>query len=176
MAGDNTGCRVHFPVAQRVLQRQGARACKRAWAQRAGKNEGNATVALPRPARSSMLAGRPGGAPHERMGDPTGDLPGGSCIISRDTPDQRWENARGAQVGPQRKQHPWQDSNLQPPDPWSGALPLSHTDTCCLRAFHHATGPRLRPPAQRTRARKRALAQRARGRVSSVEAAVTGKK
>ena len=24
--------------------------------------------------------------------------------------------------------HPWQDSNLQPPDPWSGALPLSHTD------------------------------------------------
>ena len=27
------------------------------------------------------------------------------------------------------KEHPWQDSNLQPPDPWSGALPLSHTDT-----------------------------------------------
>ena len=26
--------------------------------------------------------------------------------------------------------HPWQDSNLQPPDPWSGALPLSHTDRC----------------------------------------------
>ena len=28
------------------------------------------------------------------------------------------------------KEHPWQDSNLQPPDPWSGALPLSHTDSC----------------------------------------------
>ena len=27
------------------------------------------------------------------------------------------------------EKHPWQDSNLQPPDPWSGALPLSHTDT-----------------------------------------------
>ena len=30
------------------------------------------------------------------------------------------------------KEHPWQDSNLQPPDPWSGALPLSHTDTTAL--------------------------------------------
>ena len=30
------------------------------------------------------------------------------------------------------KLHPWQDSNLQPPDPWSGALPLSHTDSCMV--------------------------------------------
>ena len=32
--------------------------------------------------------------------------------------------------GTPAKEHPWQDSNLQPPDPWSGALPLSHTDSC----------------------------------------------
>ncbi len=31
--------------------------------------------------------------------------------------------------GGRAEMHPWQDSNLQPPDPWSGALPLSHTDT-----------------------------------------------
>ena len=39
---------------------------------------------------------------------------------------------------PQEKEHPWQDSNLQPPDPWSGALPLSHTDT--LRKECHLLG------------------------------------
>ena len=52
----------------------------------------------------------------------------------------------GCTFAPREKEHPWQDSNLQPPDPWSGALPLSHTDSCCAR-FSLPLGPQSAKPA-----------------------------
>ena len=61
--------------------------------------------------RHSIVVRTPGSHP----GDP-GSIPGGG----RFSPPP--EVPQGSQM------HPWQDSNLQPPDPWSGALPLSHTD------------------------------------------------